>query len=177
MRPPSASISGRDMEGIHRASAGKEKGMDAARFVTIRNCHRSRPDAPRIRSDRRSRAELCSKIAGAFPAGRHGLCLLRTYRQSVQAVLVRSCASTGEPVLTHTRRRCFCGPVADVLCRRPLADFVEQCRVRWKQPFPDHCRRFGRTTAERPHLKSATVRDRPFAAEPVAHQKSMAAMQ
>jgi hypothetical protein len=65
---------------------------------------------------------------------------------------------------THTRRRHLCGRVADVLCKRSPADFVGQCGVRWKQPLPDHCQLFWRTPAERPHFKSATVRDRPRAA-------------
>jgi hypothetical protein len=60
---------------------------------------------------------------------------------------------------TQTRRWHFSGPVADALCEPPFADFVEKCRDRWKRPLLDHCRRFGRTAAERPHFKSATVSD------------------
>jgi hypothetical protein len=61
----------------------------------------------------------------------------------------------------QTRRWHFSGPVAEALCEPPFAGSVEKCRDRRKRPLPDHYRRFWRTAAERPHYKSATVRDRP----------------
>ena len=53
--------------------------------------------------------------------------------------------------------------VAGALCKRPLADFLEQCRFRCKRPLLDRCRWYWRTAAKRLHIKTATVRDRPGA--------------
>jgi len=38
---------------------------------------------------------------------------------------------------THTRRWRFSGPLTDVLCKRPLAEFVERNRIRCKESLLD----------------------------------------
>ena len=65
---------------------------------------------------------------------------------------------------THTRRWRFSGPVTDVLCKLSFAEFFEKNRIRRKRSLADFYQRCGRTTAEWPQFKTATVRDRPIAA-------------
>ncbi len=43
---------------------------------------------------------------------------------------------------THIRLWRFLGPLTGVLCKLLFAEFVEKCKVRWKRPLPDSCRRF-----------------------------------
>jgi hypothetical protein len=38
---------------------------------------------------------------------------------------------------THTRRWRFSGPVTDVLCKLPFAEFFEKNRIRCKRSLPD----------------------------------------
>ena len=76
-------------------------------------------------------------------------------------------------VSTLTRPWRFRSRVAGALCKRPLTDFLEQCRVRCKRPLPDNCRRFWRTAAKRPHFKTATVRD-PISVGRLTEKGSMA---
>jgi hypothetical protein len=51
--------------------------------------------------------------------------------------------------------------VTDVLCKLPFAEFFEKNRIRCKRSLPDFYQRCGKTTAEWPQFKTATVRDRP----------------
>jgi hypothetical protein len=41
------------------------------------------------------------------------------------------------PSSTHTRRWRFSGPVTDVLCKLPFAEFFEKNRIRCKRSLPD----------------------------------------
>ena len=66
---------------------------------------------------------------------------------------------------THTRRWRFSGPMTDVLCKLSFAEFFEKNRIRRKRSLADFYQRCGRTTAEWPQFKTATVRDRPKVGE------------
>src|SRR3984893_18941754 len=54
---------------------------------------------------------------------------------------------------THTRRWRFSGPVTDLLCKQPFAEFFEKNRIRCKRSLPDFYQRCGKPTAEWPPVQ------------------------
>src|SRR5881227_920261 len=62
---------------------------------------------------------------------------------------------------THTRRWRFSGPVTDVLCKLPFAEFFEKNRIRCKRSLPDFHQRCEQDCSRPAAFKNATVRERP----------------
>ena len=62
---------------------------------------------------------------------------------------------------THTRRWRFTGPVTDVLCKLPFAEFFEKNRTRCKRSLPDFHQRCEQDCSRPAAFKNATVRERP----------------
>lgn len=71
---------------------------------------------------------------------------MRSGRPGTDHALARKAALDRERVAfarsRPTRHWRYPGPVHDVLGKPPFAEFVTRCRVRWKRPLPDNCRRF-----------------------------------
>ena len=72
---------------------------------------------------------------------------------------------------THTRRWRFSGPVTDVLCKLPFAEFFEKNRIRCKRSLPDFHQRCEQDCSRPAAFKNATVRERPTAAIRTAREQ------
>ena len=64
---------------------------------------------------------------------------------------------------THTRRWRFSGPVTDVLCKLPFAEFFEKNRIRCKRSLQHFYQRREQDCSRPAAFKNATVRERPVA--------------
>jgi hypothetical protein len=61
--------------------------------------------------------------------------------------------STDGRFSTHTRRWRFSGPVTDVLCKLPFAEFFEKNRIRCKRSLPDFTSDVSKIAVDRPLSK------------------------
>jgi hypothetical protein len=58
-------------------------------------------------------------------------------RSNFGAAPVRLRKTSFSTVSTHTRRWRFSGPVTDVFCKLPFAEFFDKNRIRCKRSLPD----------------------------------------